>query len=212
MNSLWNWMVSHTEVISAVASLAMLLVWIFYTNLLYKQFKHQHHPRLMIHQAPDTAGDSLCLLINMGERLINIVSILITGFTAEEEVSVEISDYQKMNQSDEASSQIQNDIRMLLKQGPLSSGEYIIVGRFDHLIQNLLTDKLDLENNDYPDFQKIEVRVVVFHGKENSPIGAFRAFRIENHSDHQIRIIPSTLHTKQMVSYWQRKKVDSWIN
>jgi hypothetical protein len=147
----------------------------------------------------------------MGERLINIASILITGFTAEEEVSVEISDYQKMNQSDEAASQIQNDIRMFLKQGPLSSGEYIVVGRFDHLIKNLLTDKLNEENNEYPVFQEVEVRVVIFHGEENSPIGAFRSFRIENCPDNQIKIIPFTLHSKQMVSFWQRKKISSWI-
>jgi hypothetical protein len=210
INTYLHWLASHTSLISALASLLMLIVWVFYAHLLYRQFRNQHHPRLMIHQAPNMAKDSLCLLINMSERLINVVSIIVYGFAHNQEVCMEITDYMKLKESDEINEELKTDIRSLLKQGPLATGEFIVVGQFDGIIENLST-KLVEKDKEFPYFHRLEVRVIVFHGRENRPIGAYRGFQIEKGASDKIRIKPSALHTKQMISFWQRKKVNTWI-
>ena len=212
MDSAWQWLTENTSLNSALASFFMLLVWVFYAQLLYIQFRNKNHPHLDIHQAPDMSIESLCLIINMSERLINIVAVISSGFINNIEVCTEITDYQKMIKPENTDNN-ENDIRSLMKQGPLSPGEFLVAGKFDKIIRSL-AKKLDNYDNDYtfPFFEKIEIRFVIFYGQQHKLVGAYRTFIIESSDDKEIKVKPFDLHTKQMLSYWQRKKVNSWIN
>ncbi len=203
MNSIWEWIIAHSGFLTTTTNLLMLFVWVFYAHLLYRQYRYQNHPRLMIHQAPNNSIDSLSLVVNMSEKLINVVSIILVGYNDEKVEYAEVSDYWKMENINEQNS---SDIRSFLKRGPLASGEYIVIGSFRKLLDNLNKQK-----KEETDFHRIEIRIAMLHSKENMPIGATRSFDINKTEGGHFNITPSTFHTKQMITFWERKKVSSWF-
>ncbi len=59
MTDVVGWLSKNAALVSSLATLIMALLWVFYAQLLYRDFTQRHRPRLMIHQAPDTGVDSI---------------------------------------------------------------------------------------------------------------------------------------------------------
>ncbi|MFP4350404.1 MAG: hypothetical protein ACOC0H_04430 [Thermodesulfobacteriota bacterium] len=151
-NEILEWLTRNSSLISALSSLFMVLIWVFYAHLLYRDFRTRNHPRVIIQQAPDRFIDSVCLIVNMSRQIVNIAGIISVGKGMDGTKIKEITDYRQYS-SDEFS---EKEIQTLLKQGPLASGDFISLGSFE-------------------------------------------------------KIIPETLHTHQMTSFWQRRRVKTWM-
>ncbi len=189
-----TWFSEHVALLSALTSLAMVFIWLFYANLFYKDFKSRHHPRIMIHQAPDKQIDSMCIVINMGSDMVNIGCIIAAVYTEQDTKTMETTDYRHFS-TDKYEGR---EIKSILKQGPLGSGDFIHIGPFEKIIDSTGIPKEQI--------QKIEVRTILYYGSEAKPVGALRDFLLIE-KNGKLNIVPATVNTIQMHSRRQRKVV-----
>lgn len=219
--AIFDFIQENAELVSALTSVLSVGVWIFYANLLYRQFRHQHHPRVMIHQAPDLSGESQCMLINMSPRLVNVVSIVAVGWTEKGLLRANVSNYHIKQKEDGLKNFRSEDVRQLFKQGPLSSGEYLVIGSFQDLLNLLIQSRENTDEDiNIESIHQLEIRVALFQGMENHPLGATRRFEVSplgvptktESGENHLLVRPVTMHTRQLVSIWQRRKVKNWLS
>lgn len=209
MNGIVAWLSENATFLSSMATLIMAFVWVFYAQLLYRDFTSRHHPRLMIHQAPDTGADSICLVINMGQRIINVAPIIAVGYTKSGgKQMVEITDYRNVS-SDHFT---EMELTKLLKQGPIGPGDYIHLGAFTGIAAELEKNAETAAAGDeaLSMFERLDIRVVLFSGDGPSPIGAWRAFSVQK-GDDSLKVRPLSPQTHQMTAFLQKRRVKKWL-
>lgn len=204
MEALLAWLSRNVTLVSALTSLIMVGVWAFYAHLFFRDFRSRHHPHLMIHQAPDTYLDSVCLVINMSANMVNVVCVIAVGRGPHGAWQREVTDYRQFS-SDEAED---GKIESLLKQGPVAPGNYIHLGSFDKL--SGLKSNDDQADSPLP-IDALEIRVVAYFASERKPVGAVRSFRVIRR-EGKIHMVPKTRHTIQLHSFWRRKKARRWMD
>lgn len=204
MQELLAWISQNVTLVSALTSLFMVCVWAFYAHLFYRDFRTRHHPHLMIHQAPDTQLDSVCLVINMSQNMVNVVCIIAAGSGAQGEWKKEITDYRHFSAGDTD----EREIKFLLKQGPISPGNYIHLGSFQKLSG---IDNTENFSGVEPPIDSLEIRVVAYFANDSVPMGACRKFFVRRRNE-KICLVPDTRHTIQLRSFWRRRKVRKWLD
>lgn len=127
MQAIWNFLTEHYGVVSALASLSTLGVWVLYLQLFYSSYRHQLEPKILITRGGGHSFKSRCMLSNMSPESVFIQAILIRLVTDETELTCSLSEI------DRGSSE-KRDPRSEFFQGPLSSGEYLELGSFEELV------------------------------------------------------------------------------
>lgn len=201
MDAILRWLSDNLALVSALTSLLMVLVWLFYANLFYRDFRSRHHPRILIHQAPDDEIDSMCFVVNMSQQLINVVGVFATAPGTGR--AIELTEYRHYTPEDLG----ERELKSILKQGPLGSGEFLHLGTFNEIL-GALGDN-DTEGGS-EGVESVEVRVALYHGPSDLPVGARREFRIVRQGA-QRHIRPQSLQTLQMTSRRERKRVGRWL-
>lgn len=204
MDGVLTWMSENANVISAIASVLTLVVWIFYAHLLYSDYRSRHRPRLIIHQAPGAAPDARCLLVNMSSGPLNVSCVVAVAHVDGTAVKMQIDDYEHV--AADITDDQKERIATLAKQGPVASGDFLSLGTFDELLQNFSS----VSEKRIGEIEELEIRAVAFFGAQDKPIGATRRFLVkQNGAETQLK--PKTLHTEQLHSWLQRRRVDSWL-
>ncbi|MFW5789310.1 MAG: hypothetical protein ACOCW3_05155 [Spirochaetota bacterium] len=202
MNDILLWLSNNVSLVSALTSLMMVFVWLFYANLFFRDFRSRHHPRMLVHQAPDNRLDSMCFVVNMSGVLVNIVGVFacdrVNGRT------VEITDYRHYTTPDEVGSR---ELKSVLKQGPLGEGQFLQLGTFEKIVSMLSIDPERCRR----ETQEIELRVALFHGSSRLPVGARRAFSVGRRAGSEVEVRPTTFRTVQMTSLRERRRVLEWL-
>ena len=60
-----EWIKDNQGVVSVGVSIATLLIWIIYAQLLYLGFRRQRTPRMLINRGRKKDLDALCIISNM---------------------------------------------------------------------------------------------------------------------------------------------------
>ncbi|ATU08108.1 hypothetical protein [Methanohalophilus portucalensis] len=200
---LFYWISENTATITSIVSIITVGIWGFYAHLLYRDYSNRNHPRILIQQSPGSRANSLCLLTNMSEKILNVTCVFVVGYGEKGSTyKKKITDYEQFT-TETQTGQITH-IKSI-QERPLYPGDLICLGRFDSLLQKL-------ENSESDQIHKLEIRVVAFFGARDEPIGAYRRFLIHTEQEGFIRqIIPNGLGTEQMTTFLQKREIGYWI-
>lgn len=190
------------EAISAISSMVMAAVWVFYFQFFYLQYRRSNRPYLVIHHAQNESPDSLCMLVNMSAEPVHIqvVQVVIRDRSGSERI-LTVTDYERVMESREP-------IQHSLRQGPLCPGEYLMLGTFRSIILGRKSDD-DESLNRLREVENLEIRVAVIHGPSPFPVGARRVFAV--HQNGGTRIVPYNVHTEQLTRRRNRSTVREWL-
>ncbi|MDX1654731.1 MAG: hypothetical protein R3310_05925 [Candidatus Competibacteraceae bacterium] len=219
-----DWFVDNLDLITTLTNVAMLLVWIFYARLLYKDFRRQRSPVIFIHR---TFGEELnphCLVVNLSADTVHILCVMLTLHTRHGQFTGRITDYKKMapdhQQEQQALPVSHEELMESIKQGPLSPGYFLNLNTFRTMVETVKAEVVDGhfgEDGTTPSFDKLvqatdylSIRVVAIYGRYEKPVAARRTFEIER-SAGGLRVIPTMDLTKQYRSYWQRRTARRWL-
>lgn len=189
------------EFLGPVSTAVMALIWVFYLQLFFVQYRRNSRPYLVFHHAQNDNPDALCLLVNMGEQPVHILIVqAVIYFKGGESVTSTVTDFERINPE-------QQNVQQSLRQGPLLSGGFLVLGSFRNI---LCGDQDESEGNRrMEEIEGLELRVAVIHGPSRFPVGARRSFQIVHTPD--ARIQPANIHTEQLSKKRQLKMVRHWV-
>lgn len=211
-----SWLVEHASLAANIASLLMLLVWLFYTAIFYREFRRQRRPFLILHQGRGYDLDSTCLLVNLSKEPVHVSCVLMRLQMDRGLYTKRIRDFQQITPDSDLGSR---DVQTLLKQGPLTSGGFLVLGTFRELLDAALEDASrtilgyteGIGLNEFVGvLHEITFHAVVLHGAYDRPVGAARSFAVTA-TDSEARIRPTAPLTRQMNSSAQMREVAAWM-
>ncbi|MGO1462210.1 MAG: hypothetical protein ACTHYN_09705 [Marinobacter sp.] len=217
---MYDWIAEHQKVLSVLASLGSVIIWLVYAQLLYLGFRRQRSPRLIINRGRNKNINALCLISNMSAEAIFIEYIIAELKTSEGTITMDVTDFeQEYDEGDEdpegkrgRSTLNQRSISVMNNtwQGPLESGGFLHIGTFSELIQRLAGDEGIRMQENVPEgdleFTRLTLRLIGIYGPENMPIGAERSFDLSLNAN-RLSLRPTSWDTKKLVSVWQRRKL-----
>ena len=222
INTVPDWITDNLNLISTLTNVIMLLVWVFYARLLYKDFSRQRSPVMFIHR---TFGESLnpdCLVVNLSSDTVHILCVLMTLRTRHGVFTSRITEYNRMAPDEHGQRQLASHDQMMesYKQGPLPPGYFLSLNNFRTMIQTVKVDSVDGHFGDddrtptveelVESIKEVELRIVAIYGLYVSPVGARRTFRI-NRTALGLEVLPTMELTRQYCSYWGRRTARRWL-
>lgn len=201
-----DWLSQNSGIVSALANVGMLLVWIFYAQLLYNNFRRQRRPRVLINKGVGSADlDSPCLICNMSSESIFIESILVDLETTDGTYSVPVTD------TDEQIGLSDAKLVSRTRQGPLAAGSCLEIHRFGDFLQRAAdAGRLKLVDGLPEDaevaFRSLTVTVISIYGSEDKPFGASRKFELNCDERGRVRIKPASTDTARLSSRDGKKR------
>lgn len=186
------------EYLAPISTAVMAVIWIIYFQLFFWQYRRNSRPYLVFHHAQNDNPQALCLLVNMGELPVHVQTVQAkVYFKSGESCLSTVTDFDRVNPE-------QQNLQQSLRQGPILSGGYLVLGTFRDMLLNTHNGAHALE-----DVEALELRVAVIHGPSRFPVGARRLFEIE-HEPHT-RIQPVNIHTEQLTKRRDQTTVREWI-
>lgn len=208
------WIKTNADVIAALASVGSLVVWFVYFGLIYREYRHRQRPTIFIQQTQQSYGlEGSCLLLNMSEQYVDIICVLVVVYTEQGSFTHKVTKHRRISLEEHSQQQVQE----MIKEGPLSPGNYISLDSFRELLQDAihsapaefgLSSDL-LEQSDTQGIDAFEIRVIAMFSDEQNPIGAVRRFQLVNAEDGT-KLRPKHLYTSQLNSRSERRKVREW--
>lgn len=123
---MWSWISENHGAVSAVASCLTLVVWLLYFQLLYLGFRNTQRASILISIAGGPQLAAECILANLSREPIYVEAVAIS-IQGEGGANVRsLSDLQMDVR--------RTDVRSGAMQGPLGSGEMIMLGSFRDLL------------------------------------------------------------------------------
>ena len=126
-----EWIKDNQGVVSVGVSIATLLIWIIYAQLLYLGFRRQRTPRMLINRGRKKDLDALCIISNMSQEAIYVEYILAKLETSRGTVVMDVTDFEQEFTDEDSESQesrrketpiTPQELRENTRQGPLLSG------------------------------------------------------------------------------------------
>ncbi|MFN3579882.1 MAG: hypothetical protein ACK4VV_05355 [Pseudomonas sp.] len=213
-----DWIEANQALLSVCISIATLLVWVIYAQLLYFGFRRQRTPRLIINRGKEKNLDALCIISNMSQEAIYVDYILATLKTSLGNVTMDVTDFERAptekredkdgNWQDVAVTPV--SIRENTRQGPLLSGEFMHIGTFNDVVRRIARQAEIPVQGSQPGgdirFECLTIELIAMYGPEPRPVSASRSFSIN--TDHEDWILtPASWDTQQGISYLQRRRL-----
>lgn len=200
---MWHWLSQNTAILSLAVSIAMLIVWVVYLQLLLNGYRRQRSSSILISRGAGHGIRSRCLITSMSAEPLYVTSIVATLVTAEKSYEYALTDLRDLPED------LGADPRSSMRQGSLSTGEYLDIGHFDEFVAQLAeTDPELCRLNSWTDaVTAIELTVVALYGSDRLPVGASRRFSFVKMDTGGLRIRPDTLWTRQLHTRHQRRQL-----
>ncbi|WP_232845568.1 hypothetical protein [Aurantimonas marina] len=199
---MWNWLSQNTDVLSLAVSVAMLIVWIVYLQLLLYGYQRQRRSSVLISRGAGQGLRSRCLITSMSAEPLYVTSIIATLETKTNSYEYALTDLRDLPED------LGADPRSSMRQGSLSTGEYLDIGHFDDLVEQLVETDAELSRlGAWADtVTALDLTVVALYGPDLIAVGASRRFSFVENGDERLRIRPESLTTRQLRSRrWRRQ-------
>jgi hypothetical protein len=174
---MWNWIAENHQVISALANIAMLFVWIAYLQVFVSSYRRQKRSNILINRGAGSGPEARCLISNMSAEAIYIESVIATVVTPEGRLSRPVTEL----------SGGRSDLDLKTRQGPLQAGDFIDIGSFQSLLEPVLRLGTGLRgtsaSDDLETVVAFEIKVIAVHGSEDMLTGATRRFELTRRQD-----------------------------
>lgn len=197
-----DWLNQNSEVINILINTGMLLVWIFYAQLLLTSYRRKQRPQVLINQTKGYDINSEIMVSNMSEQSVFIMRVVAVVETGEESFVREVTDATVDDEDDP------EQTRRATSQGPLPGGGTMRLGTFRRLVRWITSDSDTVDG-----WSIIEIRLIFRYGSEDHPIGVWRRFQLEDAEDGDVecKIRPVTLGTQRVSNWRGRREVRRWL-
>lgn len=192
-----SWLDDHSSPLNLLANVGMLLVWVFYFQLLLTNYRDQERPKLLINRGGGTGWDSRCLVTNMSQKVVYLYAVVVR-------VGIEDRHWQSVvtERRDLDGDRSAAENRDRIGQGPLGTGEMIDLGRIRDLVDLAATAETgDRKDLDPARIDSVEIKVAALYDSEDVVIGASRRFDVLDDG----RLRPETIYTRQIRARRHRK-------
>ena len=199
-----QWSASHSQFVSAFASLGMLIVWVVYLQLFMGSYRRQRRPKILINRGAGSGMEGNCLIGNLSADAIYVESVLGRLVTGDGDVERPITDMTE----DEGKGAVPEPA-LKTRQTALQPGAVLDIGTFRGLVTRVhgsggLPQPLDAFIRDR--LQAVEITVVAAHGAEDLLAGARRRFAVvEEAGVSRVRACSTT--TEQIRSRRERRRL-----
>lgn len=197
--SIMSWINSHSNAISIGINAAMLCVWVVYLQLLLNSYLRQRRSSILISRGAGKGLHARCLVTNMSQEPIYVTTLIAELYTDEGKKEVQLTDMRELPED------LGMDPRSAMRQGSLERGQYLDIGHFDSLIEQLVADAPNIQ--DKTAVNAIEMTVVALYGPEELPVGAKRKFMVNWRADEDTRITPTSVITHQIHKNSERRRL-----
>ncbi|MDR5858737.1 hypothetical protein FZZ93_11305 [Halomonas eurihalina] len=198
-----EWVSQHSSFLQVVTSVATLLVWIFYAQMLMAGYIRQRRPKVVINQVMGLSMKGRCLISNMSAEHIHIESAHARLHSHEGVRCCTVSEMER-EEDETTPASLQGGTL----QGPLSSGGYIDAGEIQHLVnrarQAPIEDSSTLcRDGDAPDV--LELLVLYIYSSAPGIMGASRQFVFDDDG----QATPAHLETRQHRNWLDRRRMST---
>ncbi|CAM3295624.1 hypothetical protein [Thalassospira profundimaris] len=209
-----SWIEQHATLLQVGVSIATLMVWIFYAQLLFQSYRRVRRPKIVINQMLGNSDKARFLISNMSQEAIHIDKVLVCIGDETHQVCEQVtdSDPEVDFQTDQGSKSAHAArLEELTVQGPLESGRCIELGALQNLMRRITHQARasDKDTGNDPDTAvgegkcRIEIIVIAVYSSEKGVIGASRAFVCDE--DGQLH--PEMVQTTQHAGFFARRRM-----
>lgn len=224
-----GWLSQYSAAVSALVSVATVFVWLFYAQILYRNYARVRRPRVIINRGGGSGLAAHCLISNMSSEPIFVSHVIAILRTAKGEFAANVID-RTLAERPPAARETRRPLHdssacagassgkehnLANRQGPMNPGEYYPVGTFEQIIAAIGHDRG--VNFDPParaalmDFKELEIRLVAIYGSEDDAIGASRTFTFVTDTEARCCLKPLRIDTHRYANRLQRRRVARWI-
>ncbi|SDU30802.1 hypothetical protein [Halopseudomonas salegens] len=207
-----DWIEQNSSLISMFINAAMLLVWLFYAQLLFHSYHRQRRPRVLINKGIGGQDlDSPCLICNMSQEAIFLYFIMAKLTTSEGSHFSAVTDGEADSLGDKAKRS------SWTRQGPLASGECLDVFSFRQILTRVAGEAgIELHDgvpvNSDIELKSLEFHVISIYGSDNAPFGAVRQFDIHYDQERNtVSLRPNSIDTHSETSRSYRRQIKRWL-
>lgn len=210
-----NWLFQHTDFINTLANIGVLLVWLVYAQLLYRNYSRQRQAKIIINQVQGYDLDSMCMISNMSQEAIYLECLIAEIVHEEGTLLFNIADHKR-----DPEKQSRDKLSTITLQGPLQSSGHVIVGKFRDILNRTLGESLTDHNlKENGEFERVlagvrslEIRAIADYGPEDNPICARKRFILEKADPGKELLYPENFSTEQAYNFRSRRMVrKQWL-
>ncbi|PTC01209.1 hypothetical protein C9975_03410 [Thalassospira xiamenensis] len=215
-----DWIEQHSTLLQTAVSLATLLVWIFYAQLLFQNYRRVRRPKIVINQMLGNSENARFLISNMSQEAIHIETVVMCLGGGQNRVCQLVTDADPDDGTRQSERNEQNDqnkktalsarLDEVTLQGPLPSGRCIELGamqrllrRFDHATRRDYEDAAACNPVRNGEDCRVEIIVIGVYSSEKGVIGASRSFIYDRNG--QLR--PEEVQTTQHTGFFARRRM-----
>ena len=191
---------TNQGIISVLLSMAMLVVWVVYLQVLLVQVRASRRSSILITRAAGRGMRSRCLVTNMSSQSLYVTSLIGILLAGGKQIEIALTDLRELPED------LGADPRSTMRQGSLSTGQYLDIGHFDDILEVMLRDD-EAAGLAREDVAQLDLIVVAFYAPESLPVGARRSFQFRWESPSGTRVQPTSLRTQQIRGRRQRKRL-----
>ncbi|MXO54426.1 hypothetical protein GRI47_10480 [Erythrobacter pelagi] len=178
----------------------MLVVWVVYLQVLLVQVRASRRSSILITRAAGRGMRSRCLVTNMSSQSLYVTSLIGILHAGGKQIEIALTDLRELPED------LGADPRSTMRQGSLSTGQYLDIGHFDDILEVMLRDD-EAAGLAREDVAQLDLIVVAFYAPESLPVGARRSFQFRWESPSGTRVQPTSLRTEQIRGRRQRKRL-----
>lgn len=215
MQWMMQWISNNSAALTVLLNGGMLLVWLFYAQLLLSNYRRARRAKLILDQGTGRGLNSLCLMANMSSEAVFIQVVIAALYNQEDRISRDITDVKVRARSEEdSSSEGVSGRQAQTIQGPLQSGSYLDLGTFGEILDSVThkrEDPRDGERDRYADQYALELTVIITFGPENQPIGFRRCFEFSRSETGEHLVRATTIDTHRLAGPRDRRQMRRWL-
>jgi hypothetical protein len=200
-----EWLASNATLISAFASIGMLVIWSIYLHIFWRSHQRRRKPKLFINWGEGRALSARCFVTNMSEGAVFIQSVVVDLEASSGHYRTFISDAEDLRDSERPS-----DWKHLTRQGPLGPGKLIDMGSFksilDYAVREATGERTFVGSVLGRDVHQFGITIIGMYGSEDMLIGASRRFGID-HRDGKTCLQSAAVETHQITSARERQRL-----
>ncbi|RFC63166.1 hypothetical protein DYI37_13205 [Fulvimarina endophytica] len=177
----------------------MLVVWIMYLQLLLNGYRRLRQASILVTRGAGSGLGARCLITNMSQEPIYVTSLIVEVRSNGTWNETQLTDMRDLPE------ELGSDPTSAMRQGSLERGQYLDIGHFSSLLDQLASN--DPEIRSARDIDAVKITVVALYGPETLPVGAKRMFTIDRNHENGSRVIPNSVRTEQIYRKRERRRL-----
>jgi hypothetical protein len=191
-------LLQYAPLINAAASVLMLIVWGVYLDLFWRSYRRRFRAKIVIGNGEGMELDALCLVSNMGAEAIHIEGLVVVAEREGRRWAKAITSISEIEGA--------RPPRKPVREGPLKSGDYIVLGTFRQLVE-LAKGPADPPGGERPLLDTIAIWAVAALSTEPELVFARRRFRVRRHEGGAV-FRPEELETRRIRRANERREIE----